>query len=81
MQTEIQNISEVMEKISENTEFDFYYSPTAELERGNGCYVNGQAYSEKIIKGKPPVLGIHYTDLKKVFTGNSHQYALEFKHK
>ena len=72
--------------VNDSTVFDFWHSPTAEIERGNGSYINVKGelmpYSERIVKDKKPRLikTYGYKDCKKIFTGNSFQYTLEFKH-
>lgn len=55
----------IMEKITDNTVFDFYFSKLALAVRG-GMKINGVVYTEKIIHGKTPKL--NFSDSKLVAT-------------
>jgi hypothetical protein len=55
----------IMEKITDNTVFDFYFSKLALAVRG-GMKVNGVVYTEKIVHGKKPTL--NYSDTELVAT-------------
>ena len=59
-----------MEKITDYTEFDFYFSPKAFQEKG-GRTINGILYVERIRKGKAPILGKTYKDMELVYSGTN----------
>jgi hypothetical protein len=65
-----------MEKITDYTEFDFYYSETA-FKKNGGMRVNGKRYVERIVKGKTPRLGKLYKDLELVDSGMSIHMTIE----
>jgi hypothetical protein len=54
-----------MDKITDNTVFDFYFSKLALAIRG-GMKINGVVYTEKIQHGKKPKL--NYSDAELVAT-------------
>lgn len=59
-----------MGKITDRTEFDFYFSETAFKQHG-GRMIDGKRYVERIKKGKAPFLGNTYKDMVLVHTGIS----------
>lgn len=58
----------IMEKITDITEFDYYYSEKAFKEHG-GRMIEGKLYVERIKKGKKPFLGKTYKDMALVHSG------------
>lgn len=57
-----------MRKITEDTEFEFHYSKTADLEIGHLMF-EGVKYTERVMKGRCPVTKKKYSDLQLVHIG------------
>jgi hypothetical protein len=63
-----------MEKITDDTLFFFYYSEKAFKAKG-GRKVNGMVYTEKVMKGRCPVL--NYDDSKIIAWGKNIDMKIE----
>lgn len=66
-----------MEKVTEDTMFDFYTSDKAISEGRGKNKVNGIIYVERIRSGRKPFLRKMYNDLKVVLTAKQSEYTIE----
>lgn len=78
-------MTELMAKITEELEKEFYFSEKLKEARGGykRCFVNGKEYSFAVLKGtktgKKIVQGYkkHYEDLKLVYSGKNYKQEVK----